>query len=69
MTSLNESAQDITAEYVDVEARLKALNDQRDRLNALADKAETTADLLEIEPAFGCAVSAGKLHRPDAADG
>ena len=39
----------ITAEYVDVEARLKALNDQRDRLNALADKAETTADLLEIE--------------------
>jgi len=39
VTSLNESAQDITAEYVDVEARLKAL----------ADKAETTADLLEIE--------------------
>ena len=39
----------LTAEYVDVEARLKALNDQRDRLNALADKAETTADLLEIE--------------------
>ena len=39
VTSLNESAQDITAEYVDVEARL----------NALADKAETTADLLEIE--------------------
>lgn len=49
VTSLNESAQDITVEYVDVEARLKALNDQRDRLNALADKAETTADLLEIE--------------------
>lgn len=49
VTSLNESAQDITAEYVDVEARLKALNDQRDRLNVLADKAETTADLLEIE--------------------
>ena len=49
VTSLNESAQDITAEYVDVEARLKALNDQRDRLNALADQAETTADLLEIE--------------------
>ena len=37
----------IAPEYVDVEARLKALNDQRDRLNALADKAETTADLLE----------------------
>ncbi len=41
VTSLNESAQDITAEYVDVEARLKALNDQRDRLNALADPAES----------------------------
>ncbi len=49
VTSLNENAQDITTQYVDVEARLKALNDQRDRLNALADKAETTADLLEIE--------------------
>lgn len=49
VTSLNENAQDITSQYVDVEARLKALNDQRDRLNALADKAETTADLLEIE--------------------
>ena len=70
VTSLNESAQDITAEYVDVEARLKALNDQRDRLNALADKAETTADLLEIESQLSdVQYQLGKLHRPDAADG
>ncbi|MGN0984100.1 MAG: DUF4349 domain-containing protein [Gemmiger sp.] len=46
---LNESAEDVTLNYIDVEARLEALKNQRDRLNALADKAETTADLLEIE--------------------
>lgn len=46
---LSEDANDITAGYVDVEARLAALENQRDRLNALAEKAETTADLLEIE--------------------
>lgn len=46
---VSEDANDITAGYVDVEARLAALENQRDRLNALAEKAETTADLLEIE--------------------
>lgn len=46
---LNESAEDVTLNYIDVEARLEALKNQRERLNALADKAETTADLLEIE--------------------
>lgn len=46
---LSEDANDITAGYVDVEARLAALESQRDRLNALAETAETTADLLEIE--------------------
>lgn len=49
LLSLQENAQDITADYIDVEARLSALEEQRDRLNALADQAETTADLLEIE--------------------
>ena len=49
VTQQNESAQDITSNYIDVQARLTALNDQRYRLNALAVKAETTADLLEIE--------------------
>lgn len=49
LLSLQENAEDITSSYIDVEARLSALEEQRDRLNALADQAETTADLLEIE--------------------
>lgn len=49
LLSLQENAEDITSSYIDVEARLSALQEQRDRLNALADQAETTADLLEIE--------------------
>ena len=47
--SLSESAENITSSYIDVQARLTALENQRDRLNELADQAETTADLLEIE--------------------
>ncbi len=47
--SLNESAEDVTANYIDTEARIASLENQRDRLNALAAQAETTADLLEIE--------------------
>ena len=47
--NLNESAQDITLEYVDVQARLESLESKKARLEALADKAETTADLLEID--------------------
>lgn len=47
--NMNESAQDITTSYIDVEARISALEKQRDRLNELAETAETTADLLEIE--------------------
>ena len=47
--SQSESTDDITASCIDVEARLRALETQRDRLNQLADQAETTADPLEIE--------------------
>ena len=47
--SLNESAQDVTASYIDVEARIDSLEAQRERLAELAAQAETTADLLEIE--------------------
>jgi len=47
--NLSESADNITMSYIDVEARLTAFENQRDRLNALAEKAETTSDLLEIE--------------------
>ena len=49
LLNASESADDITADYIDVQARLTALEAQRDRLNELADQAETTADLLEIE--------------------
>lgn len=47
--SLNESAENVTMDYIDLEARITSLENQRDRLNDLAAKAETTADLLEIE--------------------
>ena len=49
VTSFNENAEDITSSYIDVEARLAALEAQRDRLNELAEQAETTSDLIEIE--------------------
>lgn len=49
VTSFSENAEDITSSYIDVEARLAALEAQRDRLNELAERAETTADLIEIE--------------------
>lgn len=45
----DESTQDITAEYVDVAARLKTLRTQEQRLQELAEQAETLEDLLAIE--------------------
>jgi hypothetical protein len=45
----NESAQDVTAEYVDLEARLEALEAARDRLRQIMDDAKTTEDLLQAE--------------------
>lgn len=49
VTYFSENANDITSSYIDVEARLAALEAQRDRLNELAAQAETTSDLIEIE--------------------
>ena len=46
---LSETAENITSSYIDVQARLRALEAQREGLNALADQAETTAGPLEIE--------------------
>ena len=37
---LSETAENITSSYIDVQARLSALEAQRDRLNELADQAE-----------------------------
>ena len=45
----SESTQDVTAEYVDVGARLSSLESQRDRLEELRQQAATLEDLLAIE--------------------
>ena len=44
-----ETAQDVTAEYVDVQARLKSLTTARDRLLGIMERSATTKDLLEAE--------------------
>ena len=45
----NQQADDVTAQYMDVEARLANLKNQRTRLQQLQQQAESLADLLEIE--------------------
>ncbi|MEW5870710.1 MAG: DUF4349 domain-containing protein [Chloroflexota bacterium] len=45
----SESAQDVTAEYVDLQARLKSLQTARERLEKLMGSAATTKELLEAE--------------------
>lgn len=45
----NESAQDVTADYVDLGARLEALEAARDRLRQIMDEASTTDELLQAE--------------------
>lgn len=47
--NLEENAENVTSDYIDLQARIDSLENQRDRLNELAAGAETTADLLEIE--------------------
>lgn len=47
--NLEENAENVTSQYIDLQARIDSLENQRDRLNELAAEAETTADLLEIE--------------------
>lgn len=48
-TSLSESTEDVTADYVDVEARLNSLEAQRQRLEELRAQAANLEDLLAIE--------------------
>lgn len=45
----NQSVQDVTGQYVDVQARLDSLNVQEQRLMELAAQAQTMEDLLVIE--------------------
>lgn len=49
IVQLSENAEDITAEYVDVEARLTALQTQEARLLELMAQAETVEDLIAIQ--------------------
>lgn len=49
VTSKNESVQDITLRYVDVESHKKALETEQDRLLELLEKAESMEDIITIE--------------------
>ncbi|MCL7455067.1 MAG: DUF4349 domain-containing protein, partial [Anaerolineae bacterium] len=49
VTNRNESADDVTEEYVDLEARLESLEAARQRLLDIMAEARSTKDLLEAE--------------------
>ena len=49
VVSYNESVEDVTLAYVDLETRILVLETERDRLLELMEQAETMSDLLEIE--------------------
>jgi hypothetical protein len=49
VTSRSESAQDVTEEYVDLEARVESLETARQRLLEIMQDARSTKDLLEAE--------------------
>lgn len=52
VVSQTRSAQDVTTEYVDLEARIKALKTSVKRLNDLMAGAATTSELIEAEGAL-----------------
>ena len=49
VVSYNESVEDVTLAYVDMETRILVLETERDRLLELMEQAKTMSDLLEIE--------------------
>ena len=49
VTSRRVSSEDVTEQYVDIDARLKTMVALRDRLRALLDKAQDVKDVLAIE--------------------
>lgn len=49
VTYKNQQAEDVTSQYLDIEARLSNLTSQRERLQELQAQADSLSDLLEIE--------------------
>ncbi len=49
VTSRSETAEDVTEEYVDLEARIRAMEAARDRLQQIMEQSGTVADLLLAE--------------------
>ncbi len=49
VTSQNESVQDVTLQYVDVESHIQALETEQDRLLELMEQAESMEDIITIE--------------------
>jgi hypothetical protein len=49
VTTRSQSGQDVTEEYVDLEARVESLEAARQRLLGIMEEARTTKDLLEAE--------------------
>ncbi len=46
---LHESSEDVTTQYIDLEARIESLEAQEDRLLELLEIAETVTEIMEIE--------------------
>lgn len=49
VTSKNESVQDVTLQYVDVESHIEALETEQTRLLELMEQAESMEDIIQIE--------------------
>ena len=65
VTQKNESVEDVTLQYVDVESRKKALETEQERLMELLSSAENMEDLLAIESKLSeVRYEFGKLWKP-----
>ena len=49
LKSMSTDSEDVTFEYIDLEAKIENLNSQKQRLQALYDKAENVEEILDIE--------------------
>ena len=65
VTYKSQQAEDVTTQYMDIEARLDSLKEQRTRLQELKASADNLSDLLQIESSLSdVPVPAGKLSEP-----